>query len=140
MTSISLTDAAALEDVCLGYMAAVNRGPDSVAAMCTEDIVWYDVALKQPLRGREAVRQFLAGMYEAISGLRVVEPDPPHRTISPDGTAVAWEWRTLGTMMTPDGGTREIDLPGVDLWRLRDGLLCEYRGYYDLSVLGMTAS
>jgi ketosteroid isomerase-like protein len=140
-TTTRLTDPAALDEFCLTYLAAVNSNdPERTTALLTEDVVWYDVALTEPLHGRAAVAAFLGGIYDVVSGLRVVEPDPPHRSVSQDGTAVAWGWVTLGTMVVPDSGgqTRELDLPGVDLWRVReDGLISEYRGYYDLKLMGL---
>jgi ketosteroid isomerase-like protein len=129
-----------LEAFCLRYMAAVNsRDTDVIAELYHEDVVWHDPALPQPAHGWPEVADFLDGMFRGIPDLRVVEPDPPHRSAT--GDDIAWAWRTLGTIQAqPEAsGTatigHQIDQFGVDLWRLRDGRIALYRAVYDLSSL-----
>jgi hypothetical protein len=81
----------------------------------------------------------LTDVHSSVSALRVIEPDPPLRSITADLSAIAWEWRTLGTLQLPDRPPIAVDCPGVDLWRIRDGLIADYRGYWDTSVLTPSA-
>ena len=126
---------AVMDDICSAYATAAQQGPDAIVALCTEDVVWSDPSLPGPLHGREAVRAFLTGLYDAFLDLKIVDSTPPHRSVSPDGSLVAWHWHSVGRMALPGGGEHVVEIPGVDLWRLRDGQIAEYHCYYDTAAV-----
>lgn len=65
---------------------------DGVAAFYAEDAVLYDVGLPHPLRGREAIRDSVAGYLAAFSDLHVDTGEP---VVS--GNRAAQEWKVTGT-------------------------------------------
>ena len=90
---------------------------------CHDDIVWYDTTLPEPARGKQAVARLV--VQPAIDEFDVFELsdlDPPHRTF--DGDQVAWAWVLRGKA----NGTA-VEMHGVNLYTIRDGLVAEVRGY-----------
>src|SRR5438270_3691592 len=65
---------------------------DGVAASYAEDAVLYDVGLPEPLRGRAAIRDSVAGYLAAFSDLHVSTGEP---VVS--GNRTAQEWKVTGT-------------------------------------------
>lgn len=109
--------------------------PETIAAMCTEDVVWNDAALPGPVQGREAVRDFAAATFKAFPDFQVVETDAVY--ISPIAPLALCPYRMSGTML---GGWEESGSPGtgagfsvtgIDQWTLRGDLICHYVTYYD---------
>ena len=66
--------------------------PDGVAACYAEDAELHDVGQPEPLRGREAIRESVAGYLAAFSDFHVDTGEP---IIS--GSKVAQEWTVTGT-------------------------------------------
>ena len=66
---------------------------DGVAAGYAEDAVLYDVALPEPLRGRAAIRDSVAGYIAAFPDFHVEDLGEP--IVS--GNRVAQEWKVTGT-------------------------------------------
>jgi steroid delta-isomerase-like uncharacterized protein len=110
-----------------------------MAQMLTDDIIWADPALPEPLRGVAAVQEFMRASFRTFPDLRFGEPDPPH--LSAAGDQVAWAWIMRGSMrgsadppgFAPTGRRMQVD--GVDLWRIRDGRITRYRAFYDTTDL-----
>ena len=90
--------------------------------ICHDDITWVDPSLPEPARGKEAVGAFIGGAVEAFPGLRLVEPDPSHRTFY--GNQVAWAWIMQATVED-----KAMEMHGVELFEIRDGLLAMVRSY-----------
>src|SRR5947209_11865133 len=65
---------------------------DGVAAFYAEDAVLYDVGLPEPLRGRAAIRDSVAGYLAAFSDFHVSTGEP---VVS--GNQTAQEWKVTGT-------------------------------------------
>ncbi len=65
---------------------------DGVAACYADDAVRYDVGLPEPLRGRAAIRDSVAGYLAAFSDLHVSMDEP---VVS--GHRAAQEWKVTGT-------------------------------------------
>jgi steroid delta-isomerase-like uncharacterized protein len=65
---------------------------DRVAACYAEDAVMYDVGLPHPLRGRDAIRESVAGYFAAFSDLHVNAGEPIVA-----GNRAAQEWKVTGT-------------------------------------------
>ncbi len=66
--------------------------PDGVAACYAEDAVLYDVGLPQPLRGRAAIRDSVAGYFAAFSDFHADVREP---IVS--ANRAAQEWTVTGT-------------------------------------------
>jgi steroid delta-isomerase-like uncharacterized protein len=122
------------------YVAAWNGcDTDAMAELITDDIVWVDPALPEPARGIPAVQGFMRTSFQIFPDLHFSEPSPPHLTASED--LVAWAWTMEGTFrgpidppgFAPTGRRMKID--GVDLWRMRDGRIYDYRAFYDMNDL-----
>jgi steroid delta-isomerase-like uncharacterized protein len=111
------------------------RVPEQVTALCTEDVLWDDPATERPERGRQAVARYLLDVWRAFPDLTFDWPEAPF--VSFEKTKLACHWHVTGTMlgpMDPPGFAatgRRIDLDGVDLLELRDGLVCAYTGFFD---------
>jgi steroid delta-isomerase-like uncharacterized protein len=130
----------ALTDFIERYESAWNTYDDkAMADLLADDIVWYDPALPEPARGIQAVQQFMRDSWRAFPDMQFSEPDPPHLTAN--GDLVSWAWRMQGTNkgpIDPPGFAatgKAVDIKGVDLWRMRDGRIAHYQGFYDLNEL-----
>jgi steroid delta-isomerase-like uncharacterized protein len=112
---------------------------DAMAELLTDDIVWRDPALPEPARGIPAVQEFMRTSFQIFPDLVFSEPDPPHRTS--DGDLIAWAWTMEGTFrgpIDPPGFAptgKRMKVEGVDLWRMRDGRIHDYRAFYDMNDL-----
>jgi steroid delta-isomerase-like uncharacterized protein len=120
------------------WVAAWNtRDPASVLALCTDDVVWDDPVLPEPVRGHEPVREFLRSTWRGFPDLAFAGVGAPY--VKLDDDAAALRWRVTGTMLGPieppglaPTGAR-IEGEGIDLYRFRGELLAEYTTVYDLS-------
>lgn len=122
------------------YLAAWNAADTAaLAELVTEDVVWADPALPEPLRGVAEVQEFMRTSVRAFPDLRFSEPDPPHASVS--GPVAVWAWVMEGTMrgeVDPPGFAptgRRMRVEGVDVWQLREGRIERYRAYYDMADL-----
>jgi steroid delta-isomerase-like uncharacterized protein len=111
-----------------------SRRPEEVTALCTEDIVWDDPLTERPERGKAAVAAYLQSVWRTFPDLNFTWPEGPYCSF--DGTKLACHWRVTGTMLGPiDPGFaptgRTLQADGVDLLELRDGLVCDYVGFFD---------
>jgi steroid delta-isomerase-like uncharacterized protein len=122
------------------YSAAWNAcDTDTMAELLTDDIVWADPALPEPARGIPAVQEFMRTSFQIFPDLRFSEPEPAHLTT--DGDLISWAWTMEGTFrgpidppgFAPTGKRMKVD--GVDLWRMRDGRIQDYRAFYDMNGL-----
>ena len=116
-----------------------SHEPERLAELCTEDVVWTDPALREPLHGRAGVRRFATESLRMCPDFTVVALGRP--LIAPDRPRVLWPYRMSGTMtgpwvfqdMAPTG--RSFEVEGIDSWEMRDGLIARYATYWD--TLGM---
>lgn len=112
-----------------------SRDPDQVTALCTEDVVWDDPVTDHPERGRQAVADYLRTVWRSFPDLEFTWPEGPFASFH--GIKLALHWKVTGTMlgpMDPPGFAptgRRIELEGVDLLEIRDGLCCAYQGFFD---------
>jgi steroid delta-isomerase-like uncharacterized protein len=130
-----------VEDFARRYAAAwEERDPERIAAACTEDVVWSDPSLREPLHGREGVRRFATETFRMCPDFTVVSTDGPY--ISPAEPRVLVPYRMSGTAagpwvfldMAPTG--RSFEIEGVDSWEMRDGLIARYSTFYDSVDMG----
>ena len=129
-------DPAFVEDWGARYLDAWNSlDVDGVAALCTEDVVWNDPGLREPVHGREGVREFVRATENAFPDFQVEELGRPY--ISAEEPRVLSRYRMTGTMLGPwpytgiaaTGG--RIDVVGVDEWAFSGGLMSHYETHYD---------
>lgn len=125
-----------VEDFARRYEEAWNsRDPERLASMCTEDVVWTDPILPEPLLGREGVIRFATESFRMCPDFKVVNLDGP--SLSPAGPTVLLPYRMSGTMtgpwvfrdLAPTG--RRFEVEGVDRWEMRDGLIAHYSTFWD---------
>jgi limonene-1,2-epoxide hydrolase len=99
--------------------------PDELAGYFTEDAVYHNIPM-DPVQGREAIKDFIAGFTAAFDGIDF----HVHRQIS-DGNVVMNE-RT-DTMRRKDGG--EILLPVMGVFEVVDGKIAKWRDYFDMATV-----
>jgi limonene-1,2-epoxide hydrolase len=102
-----------------------SPNPDELAAYFTEDAVYHNIPM-EPVQGREAIKEFIAGFVAAFGGIDF----NVHRQVS-DGTVVMNE-RT-DVMHRKDGG--EIPLPVMGVFEVRDGRIAAWRDYFDMAAI-----
>jgi steroid delta-isomerase-like uncharacterized protein len=114
-----------------------SQDPEGIAAACTDDVVWHDPAMPEPpATGRAAVKEFAEYTFRVFPDFHVETVGEPY--IGDGGTRIAQPWRITGTFLgsaeppgfAPTG--RSVDVRGVDLYEIRDGLLSRIDTVYDL--------
>jgi steroid delta-isomerase-like uncharacterized protein len=121
----------AVEQHVRSYLEAIGRRDvEALGAHWSEDGV-EDLVPIGILRGREEVKEFFRGVFAAMPNaettcLRVVAAE----------TSAAVEWRMTGTFdgepfqgVDPTG--KPIDVRGLDLIEIKDGLIVSNTAYYD---------
>ena len=123
------------------YFDAWNsHEPESVAACAAEDVVWDSPALHEPGRGRQDVADLVATTVAAFPDYEFTRPSSI--AIAEDRLTAYVPWHMTGTntgSFEPPGFAptgKPIDLPGIDVWRFRDGLIWRYQAVYNYSVIG----
>src|SRR5947209_10971374 len=111
----------ALLDHVRGYYAALNRGDaDEIAAFFCDDAVHYYTRLG-PHRGAREIAEHAALGYAQIEGRWYLENGLDN------GEQACIEWTM--TWRDPKSGEPRLDR-GAELFRFRDGLICEVRAYH----------
>ncbi|MDX1621406.1 MAG: ester cyclase [Nitriliruptorales bacterium] len=121
--------AAELMEQDFAYVAA--HDVDGIMSLAHEDIV-EDFLAVRTLRGKAEVRAYFEQIFAATPDL-VFEVEEIHEV---DDTTAVGQWRMYGTFsgaefegIQPTG--RRVDLRGIDVMRLEDGLLKHNTIYYD---------
>jgi steroid delta-isomerase-like uncharacterized protein len=121
------------------YLAAWNsRSAAPFGELVTDDVIWDDPALAQPARGRSSFEGFLAASWRAFPDLAF---DMGAGFLAVEGDRAAFSWRMFGTNtgpLDPPGFAptgRSIDVHGMDLVRMVDGRIADYRAFYDMQGL-----
>ncbi|HSG90974.1 MAG TPA: SgcJ/EcaC family oxidoreductase [Pseudomonadales bacterium] len=97
--------------------------PDELASYFTEDGVYHNIPT-EPVAGREAVRQFIAGF-----SANWTETDWEILTLIADGDRVVCE--RIDRTKTTAG---DVDLPCTGVFEMRDGKIAVWRDYFDLGT------
>jgi len=128
-------DGAFVTDWAKRFLDAWNAADGgAVAALCTEDVVWSDPSIPEPLIGRDAVREFAEMTGRAFPDFHIDETAPPC-VVPGSPSRVLAPYRASGTMLgsmdlfAPTG--RKMSVAGVDQWTFRGELLRGYYTYYD---------
>ena len=103
----------------------LTADPDELAGYFTEDAVYHNIPM-EPVHGREAIKEFIAGFTAGFDGIDF----QVHRQIS-DGNVVMNE-RT-DVMHRKDGG--ESPLPVTGVFEVVDGRIAAWRDYFDLATV-----
>lgn len=98
--------------------AAIARGDnEGFLAFCADDTEWTFVG-DQTLRGKEAVRQYMAKAYI----------EPPKFTV--ENLIAEGDFLTaVGEIILKDEDGKETDYSYCDVWRFRGGKIVELRGF-----------
>ena len=109
------------ERVSAYYEDLSSGDADAVARHFTEDAIHY-YTRRAPHLGARAIAENAAAAVQYLDAQWVLE------NLVGDGEQVAIEWSML--FNHPTKGTRMLDR-GAELFRFRDGLICEVRAYYN---------
>ena len=122
------------------YLLAWNsHDPSQVAACAAPDVTWNSPALHHPGRGRAAVAELVASTARAFPDYEFSRPAT--WAIAEDERTAYIPWRMTGThtgRFDPPGyapSGKPIDLHGIDVVRLRDGLIWHHESVYDYSLV-----
>lgn len=118
------------------YDALDAHDLESFVKLCAESVVYHTPDQPEPIRGREALREYNARWFEAM-------PDFRMRGIRIFGQSdwVCAEHEVTGTntgpLPGPGGGTmpptnRSVRAPGCDVLKVQGGKVTEIRSYFDL--------
>jgi len=99
--------------------------PDEIAGYFAEDAVYHNMPM-DPVHGRKAIREFIAGFVAAIDGIDF----DVHRQLS-DGTLVMNE-RT-DVIRRRDGG--QVPLPVTGVFEVRNDRIAAWRDYFDPAAI-----
>lgn len=122
------------------YLAAWNgHDADAMVPLVTADVVWDDPALPAPARGVAELQEFMRTSWRAFGDLAFETPEQHLATV--EGERATFTWRMRGThtgALDPPGFAatgRTIDVTGVDIVRIREGRIADYRAFYDVQGL-----
>jgi steroid delta-isomerase-like uncharacterized protein len=124
----------AVPEIVRRYFDAWNaRDAGGIVAAFAPDGVYEDPATGGPLR-RDAIGAYAAGLWQAFPDLAV---EVVSAAATADGAAAEWVMRgtNRGGFMGLPPTSRPIELPGVDVIKVRDGRLASVRGYFDAAAL-----
>jgi steroid delta-isomerase-like uncharacterized protein len=124
-------------------LAAWNtQDVDRALAVFSSDVVWQDTAVPEPMRGLDAVRQYLQGWFTAFPDIRISEKN---RVVAEDQIAVELEFSGTnrgplqlapGAPAVPATG-KKVNSRGTYFVRFRNGKAVEVHTYPDLAGMMM---
>jgi steroid delta-isomerase-like uncharacterized protein len=112
--------------------------PDAFVAPFADDFIWHDWTLAEPIRTKEAARQFYRGWIVAFPDLKTVSAI---RVIGDDAVATEIEWTGTNTGPMFIGGTefpptnKTVRGRGTYIARVKDGMIVEFRSHPDVAGL-----
>ena len=112
-------------DTVRAYYAAWKADDlDGVMDLCTDDVVAINVPIG-PIHGKAKVRGFFAKFGSGMTDKRY----DVHRILADDRSAVVEGVENY----VKDG--KQVSLPYMSTFLFRDGLICEWRDYFDLQTV-----
>ena len=99
---------------------------ERLVAVLAPDIAFEDPTMRLRANGHAEMRKMAAGIK---AGYRDIKIDV-HKMIV-DGSDVATEVTISGTMIKPDGSTRQIRVRGASFFRVRNGFVEKWTDYFD---------
>jgi steroid delta-isomerase-like uncharacterized protein len=108
---------------------------DRLAALIAPDLAYRSVALSDPLHGREAFRELVAGYFQAFPDLQI-----DNRAVAFAEDTVVIEWRITGTHAGPMNGLpatgRPVDIRGCGVVHVDEaGLMASIDEYWNEMAL-----
>lgn len=109
---------------------------DGSLALYSDEIVWIDVGIQEPLRGKEAVRQYIQGWFSAFPDVKLTVKN---RLVTEDQVAGELEWSGTqsgplqlgpGTPALPATGKKVVG-KGTYFVRVKDNKAVEVHTYPD---------
>ncbi len=101
---------------------------EAVVACYTDDLVYLDPNLDEPIRGGDAMRRYLTKLFDQWRMTwRAIEILPLG---DDDGAAVRWD-----ATLTPAGGGETVEATGLDLVILEDDRVARNEVFFDRAVL-----
>lgn len=112
--------------------------PDAFVSVFADEFVWHDWTLPEPIRTKEAAREFFSGWVSAFPDLHTVSAT---RVIGDDAFATEVEWTGTnsgplalgGNQMPPTNKT--VRGRGSYMARVKDGKVVEFRSHPDVAGL-----
>ncbi len=127
------------------FRAYNDHDVDSILEHLTDDVVWAEPSIEEPLRGKDAVAADLKETFTAFPDMHF-RPEDFHVFPSEEKSASIVAW-TMTASMTggPAAGLpatgKSVKISGTTYSRFRGELICEYTTVYDsldmLQQLGM---
>ena len=115
--------------------AWMGDDPEAVAGLFTAGAARIEVAFAREDRGRPAIARAAAELMDAFRERRLsVEP----LLVDDAGWALEVTWRAVhrGSYRGAPATHRRVEIPGLSVARLEDGLLAAERWYFDAVALG----
>ena len=114
---------------------------ERAVAVFPDDIVWLDTGSPQPIKGKEALRQYLQGWFTAFPDIKITVTN---RVISEDQVAseLNFTGTNSGDLQLAPGVTipatgRTVNGKGTYFTRFKDGKPVEVHSYPDLAGMMM---
>ena len=117
-----------------------SHDPDAFVAMLADDFVWYDWVTPEPIRDREAARQYFTGWMTAFPDMKTTNVE---RVIGEDAVATEIEWTGTNSGPMAMAGNeipptnRTVTGRGTYFARFRDGKVVEFRSHPDVAGIMM---
>jgi steroid delta-isomerase-like uncharacterized protein len=115
---------------------------DRSLSLYAEDVIWQDVGIPEPLRGREAVRQYVQGWISAFPDIQLTVKN---RLVTEDQVAGEFEWIGThggplqlgpGAPALPATGKKVVG-KGTYFVRVKNGMAVEVHTYPDTAGMMM---
>jgi len=132
---MSVQETTKLDDAAIAAWNA--HDPDKFAAFCADDITWYDVGSPQPVRGKQAARQYFQTWLNAFPDLsirlkdRVASENQVADEFEISGTNKGSLQGAPGTPAIPATGKRVTGVRGVYFAHVNNGKITEVHTYPD---------
>jgi steroid delta-isomerase-like uncharacterized protein len=114
---------------------------DRAAAIFSNDVLWIDTGSPQPMKGKDAIRQYLQGWFSAFPDIKLTVKN---RVVTEDQVAAELEFvgTNSGNLQLAPGATipatgKTIHGRGTYFVRFRDGKPVEVHSYPDLAGMMM---
>lgn len=114
---------------------------ERAVAVFPDDIVWLDTGSPQPLKGKDALRQYLQGWFTAFPDIQITVTN---RVVTEDQVASELDFTgtNSGPLQLAPGATipatgRKVNGKGTYFVRFKDGKAVEVHSYPDLAGMMM---
>ena len=109
---------------------------DEILEYFTDDVLWAEPTLEEPIRGKEAVAAHLKDTFQAFPDLRVLKEDFHVFPDTEESAGVSiWTLKATNTGPSKETGIpatgKQVTMSGTNLFRFRGDLIKEYVLVYD---------